>query len=231
MFQSIIDILKNFSLLVGYVKSNNFKEKLTDDETDKFLEMLESENKQYARNKLITHNLRLVAHIVKKYDNCEHLNDDLISVGTIGLIKAIDSYNKEKVVKLSSYLSRCIENEILMYIRANKKNLSTLSLFDSIGEDDDGQEIKLEDIISSENIDYNEKIDKEIKIKNLMKYLKVLDSFELKILKLRYGLNNTQEYTQKEIGKMLNISRSYVSRIEKRAINKLLFEFRKNEFN
>ena len=231
MFQSIIDILKNFSLLVGYVKSNNFKEKLTDVETDKFLEMLESENKQYARNKLITHNLRLVAHIVKKYDNCEHLNDDLISVGTIGLIKAIDSYNKEKVVKLSSYLSRCIENEILMYIRANKKNLSTLSLFDSIGEDDDGQEIKLEDIISSENIDYNEKIDKEIKIKNLMKYLKVLDSFELKILKLRYGLNNTQEYTQKEIGKMLNISRSYVSRIEKRAINKLLFEFRKNEFN
>lgn len=231
MFQSIIDILKNFSLLIGYVKSNNFKEKLTDEETDKFLEMLESENKQYARNKLITHNLRLVAHIVKKYDNCEHLNDDLISVGTIGLIKAIDSYNKEKVVKLSSYLSRCIENEILMYIRANKKNLSTLSLFDSIGEDDDGQEIKLEDIISSETIDYNEKIDKEIKIKNLMKYLKVLDSFELKILKLRYGLNNTQEYTQKEIGKMLNISRSYVSRIEKRAINKLLFEFRKNEFN
>ena len=203
MFQSIIDILKNFSLLVGYVKSNNFKEKLTDDETDKFLEMLESENKQYARNKLITHNLRLVAHIVKKYDNCEHLNDDLISVGTIGLIKAIDSYNKEKVVKLSSYLSRCIENEILMYIRANKKNLSTLSLFDSIGEDDDGQEIKLEDIISSENIDYNEKIDNEIKIKNLMKYLKVLDSFELKILKLRYGLNNTQEYTQKEMRRTL----------------------------
>ena len=172
-----------------------------------------------------------IAKILAKTINCEHLNDDLISVGTIGLIKAIDSYNKEKVVKLSSYLSRCIENEILMYIRANKKNLSTLSLFDSIGEDDDGQEIKLEDIISSETIDYNEKIDKEIKIKNLMKYLKVLDSFELKILKLRYGLNNTQEYTQKEIGKMLNISRSYVSRIEKRAINKLLFEFRKNEFN
>ena len=116
-----------------------------------------------------------------------------------------------------------------MYIRSNKKNITSISLFDPLGVDDDGQEIKLEDILSSEQIDYNEKIDKENKLDKLYKYLKVLDEFELKILTLRYGLNNSQEYTQKEIGKMLNISRSYVSRIEKKAINKLLFEFRKDE--
>ena len=185
--------------------------------------------KEEAREKLITHNLRLVAHIVKKYDNCGLLNDDLISVGTIGLIKAIDTFSYEKSTKLSSYLSRCIENEILMYIRSNKKNIATLSIFDAIGEDDDGQEIKLEDVLASESIDYNEKLDNENQISKLFKYLKCLDSFELKILSMRYGLNNQKEYTQKEIGKMLNISRSYVSRIEKKALNKLLFEFRKNE--
>lgn len=231
MFLNIIDILKNFSILVGYVKSNNYKEKLTDEETIKYLDMLNSENKQYAREKLIIHNLRLVAHIVKKYDNCGLLNDDLISVGTIGLIKAIDSFSIDKYNKLSSYLSRCIENEILMYIRSNKKTLTTLSLFDSIGEDDDGQEIKLEDVIASSQIDYNEKLDNQNRIDSLIRYLKVLDSLELKILTLRYGLYNNKEHTQKEIGKMMNISRSYVSRIEKRAINKLLFEFRKNESN
>ena len=116
-----------------------------------------------------------------------------------------------------------------MYIRTNKKTISSISLFDPLGVDDDGQEIKLEDILSSEQIDYNEKIDQENKINQLYKYLNVLDDFELKILCLRYGLNNNKEYTQKEIGKMLNISRSYVSRIEKKALNKLLFEFRKNE--
>ena len=191
--------------------------------------MLKTNKKDEAREKLITHNLRLIAHIVKKYDNCGVLKDDLISVGTIGLIKAIDTFNVDKSNKISSYLSRCIENEILMYIRSNKKIMSTLSLFEPLGEDDDGQEIKLEDIISVEQIDYNEKLDTENKLSNLFKYLKCLDEFELKILTLRYGLNNTQEYTQKEIGKMLNISRSYVSRIEKKALNKLLYEFRKNE--
>lgn len=227
MLLSIVETLKQFFFFVGYVKQENFKEQLNDDETLTYLKMLNSDNKEYAREKLIVHNLRLVAHISKKYDNCGLLTDDLISVGTIGLIKAIDSFSIDKATKLSSYLSRCIENEILMYIRANKKTLSTLSLLESIGEDDDGQEIKLEDIISSETIDYNEKFDTQIKIENLLKYMKKLEDFEVKILSLRYGLNNNKEYTQKEIGKMFNISRSYVSRIEKRALNKLLFEFRK----
>ena len=227
MLLSIVETLKQFFFFVGYVKQENFKEQLNDDETLTYLKMLNSDNREYAREKLIVHNLRLVAHISKKYDNCGLLTDDLISVGTIGLIKAIDSFSIDKATKLSSYLSRCIENEILMYIRANKKTLSTLSLLESIGEDDDGQEIKLEDIISSETIDYNEKFDTQIKIENLLKYMKKLEDFEVKILSLRYGLNNNKEYTQKEIGKMLNISRSYVSRIEKRALNKLLFEFRK----
>lgn len=229
MFQIIINILKELSLFVGYVRASNFKSQLTKDEEEKYIKMLFTDEKETAREKLITHNLRLVAHIVKKYDNCGVLNDDLISVGTIGLIKAIDSFSIEKSTKMSSYLSRCIENEILMYIRSNKKNISTISIFDSIGEDDDGQEIKLEDILSSEPIDYNEKIDKENKITQLFKHMKILDEFELKILSLRYGLNGEKEYTQKEIGKMLNISRSYVSRIEKKALNKLLFEFRKEE--
>ena len=112
MFEGIIKIIKELSFLVGYVKSSNFKQSLSKDDELKYLKMLESEDKLYAREKLITHNLRLVAHIVKKYDNCGLLNDDLISVGTIGLIKAIDSYNNEKATKLSSYISRCIENEI-----------------------------------------------------------------------------------------------------------------------
>ena len=229
MFEGIINILKEFFLFIGCVKSNNFKLALSDEETTKLFKMLKTNKKDEAREKLITHNLRLIAHIVKKYDNCGVLKDDLISVGTIGLIKAIDTFDIEKSNKVSSYLSRCIENEILMYIRSNKKVMSTLSLYEPLGEDDDGQEIKLEDIVSSEQIDYNEKLDTENKLSKLYKYLKVLDEFELKILTLRYGLNNTKEYTQKEIGSMLNISRSYVSRIEKKALNKLLFEFRSNE--
>ena len=227
MFQGIISILKEISLFVGYVKSNNFKVQLSSEDEEKYIKMLQTDQKDYAREKLITHNLRLVAHIVKKYDNCGLLYDDLISVGTIGLIKAIDTFSINKSNKISSYLSRCIENEILMYIRSNKKVISTLSLFEPLGEDDDGQEIKLEDIIASESIDYNDKMDKENKISKLYKYLKVLDELEMKILSLRYGINGNAEYTQKEIGKMLNISRSYVSRIEKKALNKILFEFRK----
>ncbi len=229
MFHTIINLLKELSLFVGYVKSSNFKMQLSKDEEEKYIKMLSTDEKDIAREKLITHNLRLVAHIVKKYDNCGVLYDDLISVGTIGLIKAIDSFSIDKSKKMSSYLSRCIENEILMYIRSNKKAISTVSIFDPIGEDDDGQEIKLEDILASESIDYNEKMDKENKITLLFKYMKTLDEFELKILSMRYGLNGQKEHTQKEIGKKLNISRSYVSRIEKKALNKLLFEFRKNE--
>ena len=232
MYSSLLNLLKEVSFFVGYVESYNYEDKLTKEEECKYIRFLNDKNKEkasFAREKLITHNLRLVAHIVKKYDNCKNLNDDLISVGTIGLIKAIDTFDETKANKLSSYLSRCIENEILMYIRSNKKVISTLSINDAIGEDADGQEIKLEDILASEALDYNEKLDKEKKIKQLSNYLNVLDKIEYKIIALRYGLNNTKEYTQKEIGKLLNISRSYVSRIEKRAINKLLYEFKKHE--
>lgn len=229
MFTYLINIIKEVSMFVGYVKSSNFKETLDEKQTLKYLNMLHGINHEVAKEKLITHNLRLVAHIVKKYDNLGVLTDDLISVGTIGLIKAIDSYSLEKATKLSSYLSRCIENEILMHIRANKKTLATISIFDSLGVDEQGQDIKLEDILSSKQIDYSDKLDKENKLNKLFIYLKVLDELELKILTLRYGLFNESEHTQKQIGKMLNISRSYVSRIEKKAINKLLYEFRKNE--
>lgn len=228
MFSYIINIIKNVSMFVGYVKNSNFKEPLSENATLKYINMLHGPNHDKAKEKLIIHNLRLVAHIAKKYDNLGVLSDDLISVGTIGLIKAIDSYSNEKSTKLSSYLSRCIENEILMHIRANKKTLSTISLSDSLTNDEQSNEIKLEDILSSNNIDYASKVDLENQINQLFEYLKVLDEIELKILTLRYGLYNNKEYSQKQIGKMLNISRSYVSRIERKAINKLLYEFRKN---
>ncbi|MCI5745535.1 MAG: RNA polymerase sporulation sigma factor SigK [Erysipelotrichaceae bacterium] len=229
MLNFIIDMLKELSFFVGYVKSSNFKEILSKEQEEKYIKMLKTSDNDFAREQLITHNLRLVAHIAKKYDNCGILNDDLISVGTIGLIKAIDSFSIEKSKKLSSYLSRCIENEILMYIRSNKNNMNTIFLYDSLGEDEDGQEIRYEDIIASDNIDINEKVDKDNQIKKLFVHLKKLDDFELKILSLRYGLYGKKEHTQKEIGKLLNISRSYVSRIEKKALSKLLFEFLKNE--
>lgn len=230
MFDFIIHLLKEMTLYIGYVKNQSFELQLSPEEEEKYIKMLFTDDKEEAREKLIIHNLRLVAHIAKKYENCGVMQDDLISVGTIGLIKAIDSYAINKGKKLATYASRCIENEILMYLRSNKKNIQTLSIFDSIGEDVDGSEIRLVDVISAEAIDYNEHLDVNKNISLLRKFLPILDDFEYKVISLRYGLDGKEEKTQKEIGKMYNISRSYVSRIEKRALSKLLFEFKKRGY-
>ncbi|MCI9168139.1 MAG: RNA polymerase sporulation sigma factor SigK [Dorea sp.] len=179
-----------------------------------------------AKHILIERNLRLVAHIVKKYQTPEEDNEDLLSVGTIGLIKAVVTFNPDKSVRLGTYAARCIENEILMHFRARKKSSREISLYEPIGTDREGNEIQLFDIIETDEDDAHRKA--ELKDDIRMLYRKVeseLSARERLVLKMRYGLYNEEEYTQREIAKQLGISRSYVSRIEKSAIEKLRVYF------
>lgn len=215
--------------LHGFIKNNVYPDKLSDEEEQRFLERLfDEEAHEEARKELIVHNLRLVAHIAKKYESKDENFDDLISIGTIGLIKAIDTYSPDKKVKLATYSAKCIENEILMALRANKKHAKNVSLNEAIGTDKDGSEINLIDVIPSDEEGIDSTIEKKQKIEALTRYLNVLDEREYQILSLRYGLNNEVEHTQKEISRQYKISRSYVSRIEKRALIKLLNEFKKH---
>lgn len=174
-----------------------------------------------ARNKLIEHNLRLVVFLAKKYEATGYDLEDLVSIGTIGLIKGIETYKVDKNIKLATYASRCIANEILMYVRKNKKRKTEISLEDSLTYDAEGNELHLEDILGTDdNMVYNEfskKIDKDLLKKELVK----LNDREKLIMTLRYGLNNTDDYTQKEVADMLGISQSYISRIEKKIIKRL----------
>ena len=174
------------------------------------------------RNRLIEHNLRLVAHVVKKYSNTMYETDDLISIGTIGLIKAVDSFNSEKGIRLATYASRCIENELLMLMRSSKKQSKEVSLFDPVGADKEGNTIQLLDICVAEEPDIIEQMEEQQKLSKLRKYIdEVLTEREREIIILRYGMTDGKEVTQREIADKLNISRSYVSRIEKKALNKL----------
>ena len=228
MLLSLLSLF-NISFFIGLVKNQVFPTKLSIEEENRLISMLDDENsKKYAREKLITHNLRLVAHIANKYESKNENLDDLISIGTIGLVKGIDTYSSSKSTKLATYCAKCIENEILMVLRSNKKCSKNVSLLDSIGVDKEGSEITFFDVIPNQNEDLQTSYDKSQKIEKLNEYLKVLDPREMMIIKLRYGLEGSQEYTQKEISKRYNISRSYVSRIEKRALVKLLSEFKKN---
>ncbi len=175
-----------------------------------------------AKHVLIERNLRLVAHVIKKYQYLDEDPEDLISIGTIGLIKAVVTFNPDKGNRLAAYASKCVENEILMYLRAKKKTSKEISLYEPIGTDREGNEIKLYDIIETEDEDVPEKIHLKENIQKL--YEKVeseLSDRERLVLKMRYGLYNGEEYTQREIARQLGISRSYVSRIEKSAIEKL----------
>ncbi|MBQ1496436.1 MAG: RNA polymerase sporulation sigma factor SigK [Bacilli bacterium] len=227
MISIITSLIKSMFFFTGSYSNNAFKEPLSKEEEEKQIELLLKKDKD-ARNKLIEHNLRLVSHIVKKYNNNED-NEDLISIGIIGLIKGIDSFTNEKGSKLTTYCARCIENEILMYFRNNKKNNLNISLDDQIGYDKDGNEISLIDVLKTANIDYVEDINLKDNIDLLLKNIDILSNREKIILYKRYGLFNYEELTQKEIAKELKISRSYVSRIEKRALTKLLREFLKNK--
>ncbi|MCI7554738.1 MAG: RNA polymerase sporulation sigma factor SigK [Tenericutes bacterium] len=224
----LISLLKGLMFFTGSYSINVFPQPLNKtDEEEATRKMLLGDKD--ARNKLIEHNLRLVAHIVKKYESNEYLQDDLISIGTIGLVKGIDSYKPSKNTRLTTYAARCIENEILMHYRSNKKHLNNVSLNDSIGFDKDGNEINLIDVLKCDNEDIADMIDTQNKIDLLLKYLDTLSKREKEIIIKRYGLYNTREMTQKEISKEMKISRSYVSRIEKRAITKIFREFIKNK--
>ena len=227
MFNKIKEFLKNMMIFTTSYSLNVFDRPLSSEEENKCIEGLLKGDKE-SRNKLIEHNLRLVAHIVKKYETKDISADDLISIGTIGLIKGIDSYSINKGVKLTTYAAKCAENEILMYFRSNKKYNNNISLEDIIGHDKDGGDITLMDVLKENSINIENTIEFKDNIRSLSKYLNVLNKRELEIIKMRYGLLNEEEKTQKEISKKLHISRSYVSRIEKRALIKMLREFIRN---
>lgn len=229
MLKRLLKLLfTNFKIFTASYSNNIFPDPLSKDEEEKCIIGMKNGDIN-SRNKLIEHNLRLVAHIVKKYDSKVEDSDDLISIGTIGLIKGVDSFSNNHGVKLTTYCARCIENEILMYFRSNNKNLKNISLNESIGFDKDGNEITILDILKSPKPDFVDEINKKDNIKLLKGYLEVLNDREREIIVRRYGLDNNIEQTQKVIARELHISRSYVSRIEKRALTKILKEFIKNK--
>lgn len=224
----LTNIMNLLSLFHGSYSINVFPEPLSKEEEEKHINNMMKGNIN-SRNTLIEHNLRLVAHIVKKFERIDNNADDLISIGTIGLIKGIDSFKPDKNNRLTTYVARCIENEILMYFRSNKKNTHNVSLNDSIGYDKDGNEINLIDVIKSDNEDILNIIHNNDNREYVNQILNILNDREKEIIIKRYGLFDNDELTQKEIATSLNISRSYVSRIEKRAISKLYREFKKNK--
>lgn len=229
MFKKIINYLfKDFYIFTAAYSNNIFPDPLSKEEEEECVRLANLGDKE-ARDKLIEHNLRLVAHIVKKYDHKKEEVDDLISIGTIGLIKGVDSFSNKHGTRITTYCARCIENEILMYFRGDKKNNKNISLNEQVGFDKDGNEITFMDILKTPKPDYALDIHKKNNMELIKKYFNVLNEREKEIIIKRYGLNDTDELTQKEIAKLLGISRSYVSRIEKRALTKMLREFIKNK--
>ena len=219
--------LKSAIFVVGYIQGSNlFPEPLSQDEERKCLEQMANGNEE-ARNILIERNLRLVAHVAKKYSTTNVDQDDLISIGTIGLIKGINSFKLDKGSKLSTYVSRCIDNEILMHLRATKKLGVEVYLNEPIGKDKDDNVVTLQEVLENDERNIEDEVDLKIKIKLLYEKIKsVLKDREKTILELRFGLGGHKPKTQHEIAEMMGISRSYVSRIETKAISKLAKEFK-----
>lgn len=215
--------------MFGYITGNNlFPEPLTSEEEKIYLEKMKN-NDEEARNILIERNLRLVAHVVKKYSNTKVDPDDLISIGTIGLIKGINSFNVDKGSKLSTYVSRCIDNEILMHLRSTKKLNAEVYLNEPIGKDKDDNVVTLQEVLENDDRNIEDEVDLKMKIKKLYKKIgEVLKDREKTIIELRFGLGDHKPKTQHEIADMMGISRSYVSRIETKAIGKLSNEFKED---
>lgn len=213
-------MLKDALFFTSYIKNNAFPQPLSKEDEAHFIQLMD-QGDQFARDKLIEHNLRLVAHIVKKYDHTREMNEDLISIGTIGLIKGVESYKGSKGAKLATYAARCIENEILMYLRTLKKSNKDISLYSPIGQDQEGNEITLADIIEADTENIFELIQQAMELEKVKAYFALLNDREKEVLIYRYGLSGQEQQTQKEIGEALKISRSYVSRIEKRALMKI----------
>ena len=217
----LIQFLKTAIFVVGYISSSNlFPEPLTSEEEKIYLEKMKNGDEE-ARNILIERNLRLVAHVVKKYSNTKVEQDDLISIGTIGLIKGINSYNLEKGSKLSTYVSRCIDNEILMHLRSTKKLNAEVYLNEPIGKDKDDNVVTLQEVLENNERNIEDEVDLKMKIKKLYQKMgEILKDREKTIL------DGHKPKTQHEIAEMMGISRSYVSRIETKAINKLAGEIK-----
>lgn len=221
----LLDMVGSMAFLVGYVTNgNSFPQPLDEKEEEIYLQKFKNGD-LHAKSVLVERNLRLVAHIVKKYSYPGKEVDDLISIGTVGLIKAIDSFDSSKGTRLATYAARCIENEILMLIRNNKKTKGEVYLQEPIGVDKEGNEISLMDVLSSDDDSIIEVVETKIQVKKL--YSKIESSLakrEQLVIEMRYGLTDGKPKTQREIAKLLGISRSYVSRIEKRALKKLYKE-------
>ena len=209
-----------FTFILHICGNGKFPKPLSEEKEKE--DLLKSKNGDIkARNILVEHNLRLVEHIIKKYYAVNVDQDDLVSIGTIGLIKAINTFDMDKNIKLSSYASRCIENEILMHFRNLKKSSQNVSLEDAVDIDKDGNTLKLMDLLSIDD-DFADNLDKKLNLQKINKYLtETLTKRELQIINLRYGLNGSKPLTQREVSSIMNISRSYVSRIEKKALEKL----------
>lgn len=224
---SFAAFLQSAVCLVGYISNNSlFPEPLSSDDEKKYLELFKNGDEE-ARNILIEHNLRLVAHISKKYSTTNVEQDDLISIGTIGLIKGINSFDNSKGIKLATYTARCIENEILMFLRSSKKLSSEVYLEDPIGKDKDDNTVTLQEVLENSDKNIEDEVDLKFKVKQLYDKMKeVLKSRERTILELRFGLGGQKPQTQNEIADSMGISRSYVSRIETKAIGKLAREIR-----
>ncbi len=221
MFELLLRLASSlFYLALHVTNPGSFPPALSAKEEAELLRKMEEGDKA-AKNRLIEHNLRLVAHVIKKFDSNHSEQDDLISIGTIGLIKAVSTFKPDKGSRLATYAARCIENEILMYFRASKKSANDVHFSDPIDTDKDGNALTLMDVVA-DDVNIVDDIDKKMKIKRMLVLLEsVLDDREREIIRLRYGLGGNDELTQKVVANMLGISRSYVSRIEKSALSKL----------
>lgn len=230
MFFVLPYAISNVMFLLSYVStSNSFPKPLSAKEESEYLERFKNGDLE-ARNMLVEKNLRLVAHVAKKYSGTGYDPDDLISIGTIGLIKAVNTFNSDKGIRLATYAARCIDNEILMVIRNNKKLAREVSLEEPIGVDKEGNEISFIDIVGCDDADVVESVELSIQIKKLYQYIEdELDEREKTVINYRYGINGVPVKPQREIAKMLKISRSYVSRIEKKATKKLLARFNSSD--
>lgn len=212
--------LKCFSVLAAYVGSNTFPAPLSAQEEEKWLSELAGGSAE-AKNILIERNLRLVAHIVKKFDNTGEETDDLISIGTIGLIKAINTFDVTKKIRLATYAARCVENEILMHLRSTKRARCEVSLYDPIGVDKEGNAITLLDILGTDPDVVAEMVENQCEQERMVREVAKLKGREKTVLEMRFGLGEEERRTQREVAKKLGISRSYVSRIEKKALEKV----------
>ena len=213
-------ILKKYQQILFVGSTDILPEPLSKEEEIKYVE-LSMKNNQDAKNKLIEHNLRLVVFLAKKYDNTKTDLEDLVSIGTIGLIKAINTYKLDKNIKLATYASRCIDNEILMHLRKIKRKKTEISFEDSLSYDADGNELHLQDVLGTEKDIVTKGLDEELDKSIMMEEIEKLSPRDKEIIELRYGLNKKKEMTQKDVAKLLGISQSYISRIEKKVIKKL----------